>query len=192
MTFSVFTISQRRCSSVEATSPLRKAGCGRICTCIGGAILFSRLLCGHATAPIRTALQSKRSRSPCLFAPHCLLDNNTFLDNIPCRTCEGLAAILSFCIFSPSELAPARCDSASLILFGCGLALHCATPCYAMAYAVLHCIAIFFSKFFGDCNLRGAIDFAEAADAGLKAWSGMECRVAHHSPPRSFFYKCIL
>ena len=30
-------------------------------------------------------------------------------------------------------------------------------------------------QFFGDCNLRTAIDFAEAAEAELEAWSGMEC-----------------
>jgi len=31
----------------------------------------------------------------------------------------------------------------------------------------------FFSRFFGDCNLENAIDFAVAADAELEAWHAL-------------------
>jgi len=60
-----------------------------------------------------------------------------------------------------------------------------ANPAYHIA---AHHVAFFSASAF----CKSAIDFAEAADAELWSWGRGVPRLSPRSPPRKFFYTCIL
>jgi len=111
------------------------------------------------------------------------------------RSCRSIILLYIFTFRARTS----SCDSASLILFGCGLALH-----YAVAYAVGRCTAIFFGDFSAGAvasvqlilrrcgsGVVGVERNAARSSARQALHLSLTFRISPRSPPCSFFCTCI-